>query len=264
MTDIINFLINNRDNWLPLLLVSAIVTAVLSFQYFFIYAYIINRRLKNPEKKHRLKLIMPRFACIVFAIIALLGTAKFLPGLWWQLDYSYVQSVPDGENYEDYAYTREQLDNNEDFKLYTTKSENFEYSLYRNEHFNGIIDCRYGKNHEYYLFIKYIGNSKKLNGNDYLDTLIVNYSSNGIGQTRGGGYTFQLSEEADHFGSPYHSDTIGIDLNVYKEKDYKKYVATDSDEKSLDEICVLNEKTQFSFKDNTFSKPIISGHTVKS
>ena len=80
MTDIINFLINNRDNWLPLLLVSAIVTAILSFQYFFIYAYIINRRLKNPEKKHRLKLIMPRFACIVFAIIALLGTAKFLPG----------------------------------------------------------------------------------------------------------------------------------------------------------------------------------------
>jgi hypothetical protein len=26
----------------------------------------------------------------------------------------------------------------------------------------------------------------------------------------------------------------------------------------------LNEKTQFSFKDNTFSKPVISGYTVKS
>ena len=258
MTDIINFLINNRDNWLPLLLVSAIVTAILSFQYFFIYAYIINRRLKNPEKKHRIKLIMPRYACIIFAIIALLGTAKFFPGLWWQLDYSYVQSVTEGEDYEDYAYTREQLDNNEDFKLYMTKSENFEYSLYRNEHFNGIIDCRYGKNHEYFLFIKYIGNSEKLSSNDCLDSIVVNYSSNGIGGVRGGGGSSQLSEEHIVFGSPYHSDTIGIDLNVYKEKDYKKYVATDSDEKSLDEIRVLNEKTEFSLKDNTFSKPVTS------
>lgn len=256
MTDILNFFINNSDNWLPLLLVSAIVTVVLSFNYFFIYSYIINRRLKNPEKKHKLKLIMPRFACIIFAFIALLGTAKYLPGLWWQLDYSYVCGVPEGENYEDYAYTRKQLDNNEDFKLYKTKSDNFEYSLYRNERFNGIIDMNQGKNHEYYLFIRYIGNKRELNGKDRFDSTVVNYSANGTGGVRGGGDTVKLSEELCLFGSTYHSDTLGIDLNIYKEKDYKIYL--DADDMNIDEISVMNEKLDFSFKDNSFNKPVTS------
>lgn len=259
MVDIINFFINNRDNWLPLILISAIVTAVLTAQYFFIYCYIINRRLKNPEKKHRIKLIMPRFSCIIFAFIALLGTAKFCPGMIWELNYSYADGAAGIDEIEEYCYTYEQLKENENFTLYTAKSDDFEYSLFRNENFNGIIDTRYGKNFQYVAFVKYIGDRKDLEGKDMADFSAINYSSDDSIVIRGGRTPYaRLDEDFCVYGAASHHDMISFDVTVMKKDNYKKYMKYD--DYALDDLVYMYEHIQFSLDKNTFTTHHTSVH----
>ena len=256
MVDIINFFINNRDNWIPLILISAIVTAVLTAQYFFIYCYIINRRLKNPEKKRRIKLIMPRFSCIIFAFIALLGTAKFCPGMMWELNFSYAQGAVGVDEIREYCYTYEQLKENENFTLYTAKSDDFEYSLFRNEKFNGIIDTRYGKNHEYIVFVKYIGDRKDIKGEDMFDCDCVNYSSDDSFVMRGGGsYYGRLDGDICVYGAASHHDMLALDVSVMKKDNYKKYEDDDFGEYNINDLIYMHESIKFNLDKNTFSAP---------
>lgn len=255
MTDIINFFISNRDNWMPLILITAIVTAVLSFNYFFIYCYIINRRLKNPEKKRRVKLIMPRFACIIFAVITIIGTAKFGPHMYWQFDYSYAMGAVGIDDIKEECYTYEQLEENENFKLYTVKSDDFEYYLFRNENFNGIIDTRYGKNHEYVVFIKYIGDRKDLESKDIVDFIALNYSSNDTFSKRGGGIGGRLDEDLCVYGASSHSNMIEFDVTIMKKENYKKIMNDEYKEYDEKKLNYMQEIIRFNLDKNTFSTP---------
>ena len=258
MVDIINFFLYNRDNWFPLILITAIVTAVLSFNYFFVYCYIINRRLKNPEKKRRIKLIMPRFACIIFAVITLIATAKLDPYMYWDLsfNYSYAMGAAGVEDIKEYCYTYEQLEENKNFKLYTAKSDDFEYSLFRNEKFNGIIDTRYGKNFEYVVFVKYIGNRKDLKDEDRFECMCINYSSDDRFAMCGGGSPYgRLDEDICTYGASSHHDMLSLEVRVMKKDDYKKFMNDDYD---MDDLIYMQELVQFNLDENTFTTPHIN------
>ncbi|MEE3332903.1 MAG: hypothetical protein VZR54_01350 [Ruminococcus sp.] len=264
MTGLINFISHNIEPLVFVLVMTLILSVALTIFYFFVYSYVINKRMQNPEKKHRIKLIMPRFACIILVVLSFLCSMKLtnkqisigacsFSTFWYLSGYDFVQAP-------DEVITREELDKNKDFERYTQQSEYFKYTLYYNKVFNGIIDIN-SKNCEYVIFVEYIGKDKNLNRDSCIEMDAQNYDNrqgNQFGFGCGGGYSQELGDSPFVlYGDRDVCGFIGIESDVYKKSSYDRmYMASDDDEEYDErDYQYLNERVNFDFKKMSFSAP---------
>ncbi len=255
MTDTINFLLNNKGLLLSTFIITAVGTALLTFHYFFIYQYVINKRLQNPDKTYRLKWPVPKFACIIFAVLTLLGSLCFYKGSWIT-HYEFTDFQTNDEIQQtDKAYTYDELKKNTNYTLYELKSDHFQYSLFYNDHYNGIINNKnlYGspsgniQDCEYIIFIQRIddsGSVKTVSSDDIYDVMLYhhNYSNNdsiGIGN---GIVERSLSElPLCIFGSTDHYNGIELNLQICTKEMYGKKETDLYDENIEYDSSELNE-----------------------
>lgn len=246
MTNIINFCTHNAAKLIFIIIAAVILTALSGAFYFFVYSYVVNKRLKQPEKKHKIKLIMPRFACIILAVISVffashLSNWSFLIGpisygpLTWQTAYDFVNTS------ELIEFTKEEMDKNSYFTLYERTTEYFKYSMYFNKDFNGIIKPK-SKNCEFVCFVDYIGEDKNINKKDVLlgdVSLLMQNEQLGIGF----GYPKKISDMPFcFFGSTDKTEIIDITMSVYKAGKYEELNRLESKIEESDEINEIDEK----------------------
>ncbi|MBQ5398979.1 MAG: hypothetical protein IIU14_06060 [Ruminococcus sp.] len=279
MVDLFNFLINNVEPILFVIICTALGGAFFTAFYFFVYSYAVNKRLKNPEKKHRIKLIMPRYACIIIVILSLLCSLKMTNkqimigyigiSTYWQTDYAFVQPAY-SENGDRHVYEeKDSAEKDPDLKKYTARSGYFEYTLYYNTKFNGIIDQNsfnyadnnprsYKKECEYTLFVEYIGKDKELGKDDFLEIDAENIRDKKTYFGAGGGFSNSMEETPVVFyGSSSANSAVALESVIYKSKSYERMVeASEKDEESNErDYQYLKEKVVFDLNKMTFDSP---------
>ncbi|MBR1731738.1 MAG: hypothetical protein IJ725_04845 [Ruminococcus sp.] len=248
MTNIINFITHNAEKLIFIIIVGVILTALLGAFYFFVYSYVVNKRIKQPEKKHRIKLIMPRFACVILAVISVfiashLSNRPFLIGpisygpLTWQTEYDFVNT----SELVLVDFSKEELNKNSDFTLYERTTDYFKYSMYFNKDFNGIIR-QDSKNCEFVCFVDYIGKDKNLEKNDTVlgeVSLLIQNEQLGTGM----GYPKKISKmPLCFYGSTDKTEIIDITMSVYKADKYKELDRLESTIEENDEVNEIDEK----------------------
>ena len=242
MARIINFFLDqiNQQYLIGLILVTAAGTVFFGAFYFFAYSYFINKRLKSPEKKHRIKLVMPRFACIMIAAAMIVGYhAVFQPR--WVSDHSYV--------YTNETYTYDEMAKNDSFTLYQADSGLFRYSVFYNNDFNGITTKNI-KNCEYVVFVDFIGGSKEITKNFIGNAAVINIESTGD-LRYGVGNAVRLK----NFPLTYHGvtdayDMISIEVSVFSPENYRKYekqLYSDNIDENFDEMDYISYSEQIKF-----------------
>lgn len=260
MIQFINFVTHNIETIVFVLICTVFFTALSTVFYFFVYSYIVNKRLRHPEKKYRLKLIMPRFACIIFAVLSILCSLKMTNKVYnigaynfttfWQGEVAFVQPCDSvGVN-----FTKEELEQNPDFERYTQHSDYFDYTLYYNKSFNGLIDIN-SKNCEYVLFADYIGKDKNLNGKDYIDISAENISGTDYYGT-GAGYSLELGDESFSFyGCSDSYNKVAVSSIIYKKDHYDKMADIEDEEYNEEDYQYLRENVYFELEKKAFTTP---------
>ena len=266
MAGIINFITHNTEPLLFVLICTAAGGAILTAFYFLVYSYIINKRMQNPEKKHRIKLIMPRFACIILVILSFLCSMKLtnkqinigsysFSTFWFLSGYDFVQAQD-----TEMDFTLEELEKNKDFESYTQQSKYFRYTLCYNKAFNGIIDIN-SKSCEYVIFVEYIGEDDNLNKVSCIEMDAQNLDSrqgDEFGFGVGGGYSTELKNSPFVlYGDRDMCSAVGIESTIYKKENYERMYDDAETNKETDErdYQYLKEKIRFNFEKKTFDRP---------
>lgn len=253
MSSIINFFINryNLGYLAGIALITVIGTLFLGTFYFFVYSYVINKRVKNPDKNRRLRLPAPRFGCAIIACIMLIGTCLIMKP-HWVTNFSYVDFIDEVSVGETYTY--DELLSNDSFTLYQKESDLFKYSLFYNNNFNGICTGD-GKNCEYVLYVDYIDSDQNING-DY----ICEQSVRNIEKTDMLGYgvinTCALMELPNVcYGATDAYDMLAIEIRIYSpEKFNEKEKQIQADEIIFDEnYFTASEQVYFDCISKSFS-----------
>lgn len=273
MVQLINFVIRNVEPLVFVIAGTAVLAALLSAFYFFVYSYIINKRMRNPDKKHRVKLLMPRFACIIFVVLSLLcsfmmtnkpisfGSHTF--STFWQNEFAFVQS---GELYEA-EEVKKNIEGDKSFEVYKTKSKYFEYTLYYNKDFNGIINqgafntsgdsrSKLYKECEYTLFVDYIGEDKEIHKSDYIDVDAENIKKQEYYGT-GAGFSTDISDSPFVFyGSSDSYNNVIAECIVSKKAQYDKMAELEDEEYNEEDYQYLRERVFFNIEKKQFTKPV--------
>lgn len=255
MTGTINFIINNRGLLLLMFIITVIGTALLTFHYFFIYQYVINKRLQNPDKTYQFKWLVPKFACMIFAALTFFGSLFYCnsQSLWMtQYEFTDFRMADDIKNAEK-NYTYDELKKNSSYTLYELNSNRFKYSLFYNNDYNGIINNRSFngnlsyriENCEYIIFVDCIDSNT--NSDDIYDTMLYNkdygniydnFRGSGVGMTELKRNEFPLCI----YGSTDEYDGIEFNLRIYTKSMYSKINSDLYDESTeYDDSSELNE-----------------------
>lgn len=246
MSNIINFFTHNAEKLIFIAAGTIILTSLTGVFYFFIYSYIVNKRLKQPEKKHRIKLIMPRFACIILAVISLffsihlsnhpllLGPISYVSTSWCT-EYNFVNEDRSAR------FTKKELDKSNDFTLYESSTDYFKYSMYFNKSFNGIINLE-SKNCEFVCFVDYIGKDKNLNKMDIIKAEFLTLPQ-GSSLGSGIGVPNKISETPLCFyGATDKMDVIDITMSIFKEDKYEDLDKLESEIEENGNMDEVDEK----------------------